>query len=178
MSGLWFNILIELISSMAAVCHVRKACVARPWRALKWPGTGNMTVCIYRPFRAFHWPSHSLTRENTSCYTANSLRVPYTSATESSLCVLQCVCERTDARRPKIECTPNYCCKHRCGKPGLPPPKSPDPPSSTQQPVCSCLGAQEVEHIGVCKCGKKVCTCVSSSTWVVHRVCVRVWLNE
>lgn len=73
-----------------------------------------MTVCIYRPFGAFHWHSHSPSRENTGCCTANaSLHVLYTSATQTFLC--ECV-------YLKIACTPNYCCT-RCGKQVLPPPK-------------------------------------------------------
>lgn len=169
-----------------------------------------MTVCIYRPFRAFHWHSHSPTSENTSRCTANSsLRLLYASATESALCVLHsvcvcvCMCERMDSCRPKIACAPNYCCKHRCGKQGLPPP-IPNQPSSTQHPVCSSLRGQEVQALCVCErervcicmckcvnvCEKRaciftvhLCMCVFKSKsvclWVTEweRVCVCIWAS-
>lgn len=130
--GVWYWASVQRISvKKSAAPRDIKACAGPPWWALKWPGTGNMAVCIYRPFRAFHCHSHSLTRENTSCYTANTNpRVLCASQPlrALSVCLSVCVCAQLcvsrDARCPKIECAPNYCCKHRCGKPGLPPPKS------------------------------------------------------
>lgn len=165
--SLWFSISAKLTSLRSAVCHVIKGCVGRPWWAIKWPGTGNKTVCIYRPFRAFHWHSHCLTRENTRCCTANtSLRVLYASATESSLCVPQSVCECMDTRRPKIECAPNYCCKHRCGKPGLPPPKS-----QTHHPAHSTLCVPVWEHR---KSSESVCVYVRVHECVWMCICA-IW---
>lgn len=141
-----------------------------------------MTVCIYRPFRAFHWRSHfqpektQVAAQQTPAYvycTPPPLRA-------FSVCSTVCVSARTLAAL-KIECTPNYCCKHRCGKPGLPPPKS-----QTCRPAHSTLCVPVWEHrkssqsvcVQVCKFVRKesVQMCVfiymSGSDGVFKQKCV------
>lgn len=95
------------------------------------------------------------TRENTSrrscscccCCTHNTgPNVHHTPRhrSEPPLCASLCVCVSVSARRlaaPEIAYAPNYGCKHRCGKPGLPPPKS-----QTHRPAHSALCVPVWEH--------------------------------
>lgn len=100
-----------------------------------------MAVCIYRPFRAFHWHSHSVTRESTGCCSANATpRALYTSAIESSMYATPGLraCEH---QLPQNSSHPQLPLQTQVWKARLPSAQSPQPPCSTQHPVCSSLRA-------------------------------------
>lgn len=93
-------------------------------------------------------------KENTLYCTANvSPHILCTS--KPTMCSSQRVCVTTDAHCPKIECAPNCCCKHRCGKPGFPPPKF-----QTQHPghstLCVPVWKQRKSSTCLCICEKRV----------------------